>query len=211
VSLFHLLPAYPVQEKFLIVYAPLICVLTLAYLFYLRDSLARMMFAHLLNPLPPPPVYYPERIDLRLRRWWMVTRRTAFALLPAFLLAGSFVCGMQYLMCVKDSMAVVSVTLAHQRTGSEDIGLLSPDSTPQAAIPQLLLRQEGTLAQPAPPSALDVPTPADIPYFTELTLLYVGSFLSALVALVLMGLREYAREAIGLTEQDVILSQVQTE
>lgn len=211
VSLLHLLPAYPVQEKFLVVYAPLICLLTLAYLFYVRDSLARLMFAHVLNPLPPPPVYYPERVDLRLRRLWMSIRQTGLTVLPGLLLVGSFACGMQYLTRVRDSMAVASVTLAQHSGSTAEAGLVPEDSATRSAIPGLLLRQEGALAESGPISALDAPTPADIPYFTELTLLYVGSFLTAVVALALMGLREYAREAIGLTEQDVVLSRVPEE
>jgi hypothetical protein len=211
VTLLHLLPAYPVQEKFLIVYAPLICLLTMAYLFYVRDSLARLMFAHILNPLPPAPVYYPERTDLRLRRLWMSIRQTILTVLPVLLLVGSVVCAMQYLTLVRDSMAVASVTFAQQPAGKEDVGLVPADSTNRSTIPPLLLREEGALAGSGPVSAMDAPTPADIPYFTELTLLYVGSFLTAVVALGLMGLREYAREAIGLTEQDVVLSRVPSE
>jgi hypothetical protein len=45
----------------------------------------------------------------------------------------------------------------------------------------------------------------DIPFFTRLTILYVGIFLSAEVALILMALKEYAKEAMGLTERDLML------
>ena len=45
----------------------------------------------------------------------------------------------------------------------------------------------------------------DIPYFTELTALYVGSFLAAVMTLALMSFREYAKEALGLSERDLVL------
>src|SRR3954454_13890727 len=39
-----LLPAYPSQARFLAFYAPVACFLTLAYLFYVRDTGARLTF-----------------------------------------------------------------------------------------------------------------------------------------------------------------------
>lgn len=45
----------------------------------------------------------------------------------------------------------------------------------------------------------------DIPLFTRLNILYIGIFLSAEIAFILMALKEYAKEAIGLTEWDLML------
>lgn len=205
VALLQLLPAYRIQTRFLAFYAPLVCLLTLAYLFYVRDSLARMMFAHLLDPLPPRPEYYPERGDLRVRRFWMSTRRGFLAILPGILLLISFACVMQYMRRLDESVALTSATLSTRLGAPEDVGLLptprvsgqSPEQPPAG----------GTLRR----RALDVPSTDDIPYFAELTGLYIGSFLAALVALVLMGLREYARVALDLSEQDVVLGRVLAE
>jgi hypothetical protein len=45
----------------------------------------------------------------------------------------------------------------------------------------------------------------DIPMFNELCALYIGSFAAALTAVILMALKENAKEAMGLSEQDLIL------
>jgi hypothetical protein len=52
---------------------------------------------------------------------------------------------------------------------------------------------------------------ADIPYFTELTALYIGAFVAALVAVITMSLKEYAKEAMGLTETELVLGRLSTE
>ncbi|MEO7475113.1 MAG: hypothetical protein ABIY46_07230, partial [Gemmatimonadales bacterium] len=89
VGLLHLLPSYSIQGRFLVFYAPVVCLLTLAYFIYVRDSLARIMFAHLLDPLPPPSRFYPERAGLRWRRLRRRIRSTFLALLPGVLLVTS--------------------------------------------------------------------------------------------------------------------------
>jgi hypothetical protein len=43
-----------------------------------------------------------------------------------------------------------------------------------------------------------------IPLFRELTILYIGAFGSACVAVVLMALKEHAKETMGLSEQDLM-------
>ncbi len=44
VAAFHLIPTYAAQEKFLSTYTSLFCFLLLAYLFYIRHWLGRLMF-----------------------------------------------------------------------------------------------------------------------------------------------------------------------
>jgi hypothetical protein len=41
--------------------------------------------------------------------------------------------------------------------------------------------------------------------FTELTALYIGIFATALMAVIMMALKENAKDAMGLSEQDLIL------
>jgi uncharacterized membrane protein len=45
-----ILPAYQKHAWFLLFYTPFLCLLTLCYLFYIRDALARVSFADLLDP-----------------------------------------------------------------------------------------------------------------------------------------------------------------
>src|SRR5215210_7577137 len=65
---FGLLPAYQRHAWFLLFYTPFLCLLTLFYLFYVRDSLARTIFADVLDPPPPPDPYSREPFSDRLGR-----------------------------------------------------------------------------------------------------------------------------------------------
>jgi hypothetical protein len=69
--------------------------------------------------------------------------------------------------------------------------------------------QDTAKVQPSPDSlqryVLQTTGVDDIPSFTRLTILYIGIFLSAEIALILMALKEYAKEAMGLTERDLML------
>ncbi|MBA2459316.1 MAG: hypothetical protein H0V43_10230 [Gemmatimonadales bacterium] len=235
VALLHLLPAYRIHNMFLVFYAPLICLLTLGYLLYVRDALARTMFKHLLKPLPRDSGYYPERASVRLRRLWAAVRNAILTLLPAFLLLTSFGCVMRYTTLLNRSVALASEVLTERLVPSEDVGMLTippPESAAKptrlparttgkraqtedrgVAVDTTVARTEGSPAQSAVlrRRVLEVAETADIPYFVELTMLYIGSFLAALGAFVLMGLREYAKEALGLSERDVVLGRILVE
>ena len=50
----------------------------------------------------------------------------------------------------------------------------------------------------------------DIPHLLELTVWYVGAFVSLLVAVTLMALKEYAKEALGLSEHDLMFGRYRT-
>lgn len=205
VALLQLLPAYRIQTRFLAFYAPLVCLLTLAYLFYVRDALARMMFAHLLDPLPPLPTHYHERRHIRMRRRLMRLRRGFLAVLPGILLLGSFACMIRYVKRLDQSVARASAFDRHLRA-PEDVGLLTVPGRKPGQLPAATADSAagGGIRQ----RVLNTQSTDHIPYFAELTALYIGSFLGALVALVLMGLREYAKDALGLSEQDVVLGRV---
>jgi hypothetical protein len=222
VALLHLLPAFPMQARFLLVYAPLVCLLTLAYLIYVRDSLARVMFSHLLDPLPPRPRHYHERRDARLRRLLVRVRRLMLALLPGLLLLGSMACVLRYLTRLNDSIAAAGVTLERRPDVGADVGFL-PSAPVSAPGTEALRSGRGTQRTDADVSEasitaeadmlrrLDAETPYDIPYFAELSALYIGSFLGAMIALMLMGLREYAKEALGLSEREFVLARLEQE
>lgn len=222
VALLQLLPAYRIHRLFLVFYAPLICLFTLAYLFYIRDALARAMFKHLLKPLPRGTDYYPERTSLRLRRAWASVRNGILALLPGLLMLASFVCVMRYTALLDQSATLASGALAHRLAEAEDVGMLAAPARPPVKRGEREARVAvGTPAPAAERSsayeaalrqrALETAETDDIPYFTELTVLYIGSFLAALVAFVLMGLKEYAKEALGLSERDVVLGRILVE
>ena len=103
VTYFEILPTYQVQGTFLLFYAPFFCLLTLCYLFYIRDSLARAMFADVLDPAPPPDPYYQEPFGQRLSRRLRRVKAMVLGILPALLVIASLYCVSRYLGAITQS------------------------------------------------------------------------------------------------------------
>jgi hypothetical protein len=219
VMIFQLLPAYSVQAKFLIFYGPLVCFLTLAYLFYIRDALARAMFANLLDPSPQPDPYYGEPLLVSVRRIFRRVRSIVLALLPIALVLTSSYCAVEYIRLVNRSAWQVAEQARRQPTvngerlesteSRRDPVTAKPGTRSSRRRPSLPVGQDTAKVQPSPDSlqryVLQTTGVDDIPSFTRLTILYIGIFLSAEIALILMALKEYAKEAMGLTERDLML------
>lgn len=219
VMIFQLLPAYSVQAKFLTFYGPLICFLTLAYLFYIRDSLARAMFANLLDPAPEPDPYYGEPLLISLRRVLRRLRSIVLGLLPIVLVATSSYCTLEYLRLVNRSAGELAEQVRRQPAAKgerlesaesrRDRGTAKPGARSGRKQTSLSARPDTAKVQPSPDSlrryVLQTTGLDDIPSFTRLNILYLGIFLSAEIALILMALKEYAKEAMGLTERDLML------
>jgi len=200
-------------------YGPLVCFLMLAYLFYVRDSLARAMFADLLNPSPDPDPYYGEPVSALLRRAIRRIRNVVLALLPIALLITSSYCAVEYLRLINRS---VGEAIEQKRSdpaqlpGSGWGGDSAPGTTPPDAKIRTGRRSAARSTRPntaiSPLSAdslrqlvLHTAKVDDIPSFTRLNVLFIGIFLSAEIAFILMALKEYAKEAMGLTERDLML------
>jgi hypothetical protein len=219
VMIFQLLPAYGVQAKFLIFYGPLVCFLTLAYLFYVRDALARAMFADLLDPPPEPDPYYGEPLLVSARRIFRRVRSIVLALLPIALVLTSSYCAVEYIRLVNRSAWAVAQQARSQPTmmgerfestePRRDPGTANPGSRSSRRRTSVPVTQDTAKVQPSPDSlrryVLQTTGVDDIPSFTRLNILYIGIFLSAEIALILMALKEYAKEAMGLTERDLML------
>lgn len=217
----RLLPAYETHARFLAFYAPVVCLLLLGYLLYVRDALARLMFANILNPLPDPDPYYrmgaAEAIQRRLRQ----AQAAILALLPAALLAASFYCLVRYTDRLRFSVTAASAAAPQLPFAGEEVGRVSDDS---AREPAAAARARDSVRRPSPAAIAEsaavpvepVISPARdrvlrtagidaIPLFTELTVLYIGIFASALLAVILMALKEHAKDAMGLSEQELMV------
>ena len=150
VAAFHLIPTYAAQEKFLSTYTSLFCFLMLAYLFYIRHSLGRLMFL--------------TRADGHVRF------RAFVALVPFLLILGS--------LCL--------VALYHHFL--------------MASL--LVFTQQGVTN-----SSTDILKSVDyreIPYSLQLTVCYLGMFLMAESAFILMALREYLQDVLKLQDASLI-------
>ena len=222
-----ILPAYEVHARFLLFYVPFLCLLTLSYLFYVRDSLARAMFADVLNPPAPPDPYYYERTGQRLGRWFRHLKAITLGILPALLVITSMYCVSRYLASFNQSVARATEVYVERAgkgeevglaPGKQDVGLTRGKQRGRAPTASV---QSSRQPVPRDSAAVDtLPQPSDsaavrqyllrasrmesIPEVVELTGLYIGAFVALLVAVTLMALKEYAKEAMGLSEHELM-------
>ena len=93
VTAFSLIPTYSAHTKILSTYTPLFCFLTLGFIFYIRHSLARLMFPEHLR-MTAGYERPSGRIDLRhIGQQWM---KRFVMFLPALLILASVGCIMYY-------------------------------------------------------------------------------------------------------------------
>jgi len=222
VTWFRLLPAYRMQGRFLLFYAPVVSLLLLGYVFYVRDSIARVLFADILSPIGDADPYYGPTTGESVRKFVRRVRAGVLALLPPVLLATSFFCVARYTSRLNQS--VDRVLAASDSAVTSDSAAASVHRGKSAGVSR---RRDRNLpeterlqqADSEPTPGIEAFTPAqararalgrtaigNIPLFVELSALYIGIFASAMLALVLMALKEYATEAIGLTEQELVFS-----
>src|SRR3954454_22158919 len=103
---FGILPAYQKHAWFLLFYTPFLCLLTLCYLFYIRDALARVTFANLLDPPPDPDPYAREPLANRIGRSFRRVKGAILGILPAVLVLTSLFCIARYFGAFNQSVAV---------------------------------------------------------------------------------------------------------
>jgi len=218
ITYFGILPAYQVHARFLLFYAPFLCLLTLSYLFYVRDSLARAMFADVLDPPSPPDPYHYERTRERLGRWFRHLKAITLGILPALLVITSMYCVSRYLASFNQSVARAAAVYVERAGTGEEVGLTRGKQ--RGRVPTASGRSS---RQPVPRDSATVdtlPQPSDsravrqyvlrtsrmesIPEVVKLTGLYIGAFVALLVAVTLMALKEYAKEAMGLSEHELM-------
>jgi hypothetical protein len=221
VTYFGILPAYQDHARFLLFYAPFLCLLTMCYLFYVRDSLGRAMFADVLDPPPPPDPYYREALGERLGRRFRGVKGAILMILPALLVIGSMYSVSQYLGALDQSVALATASYINRADVGAESGMLKSE---ERRLGTRVPGASGSSARKRPPP---LPGPADtlpqasdtigihqyllrtsriedIPRIVELTGWYIGSFLALLIAVTLMALKEYAKEALGLSEHELV-------
>lgn len=220
ITYFGILPTYRVHAWFLLFYTPFLCLLTLCYLLYVRDSLARAMFADILIPPEPPDLYYGDPLGQRLKRGFRGLKKILLGVLPLLLVVVSMFCVYRYVDALNQSVALAAETYVRRSAGGQDVGMLqeergkigrqrnadrvedkrsAPDSlSPGDSLPEL----SDSVAVHS--YVLRTTVIDDIPRLFELTALYTGAFIALLIAVSLMALKEYAREALGLSEHELV-------
>jgi hypothetical protein len=145
----HLIPAFASQEKFMNVYTSMSCFLAFAYIFYLRHTLARWMFAR-----------HGEHFGVR---FWV-------SVLPLLLVCCSFTSAIAYHYALAGSLDALAAA--------------------GARLPSSVLL-----------SKVDA---REIPGSGKLISSYLGMFIFAESAFVLMALREYLQDTLKLEERELI-------
>ena len=150
VAALHLIPTYAAQEKFLSTYTSLFCFLMLAYLFYIRHWLGRLMFS--------------------TRRDGQVVFRSFLAFVPLLLILASLSLVALYHYYLMQSL--------------------------------LVFTQQGVMS-----STTDILKTVDyreIPDALTLTVCYLGMFLTAESAFILMALREYLQDVLKIQDASLL-------
>lgn len=223
---FGILPAYQKHAWFLLFYTPFLCLLTLCYLFYVRDSLARTTFADLLDPPPPPDPYSRESAADQVRRGIRRIKGLVLGILPALLVLASMYCIASYFAAFDQSVALSVQSYREKSLSRQSMPAVVGPGEGQKRRPA---KPSGSPAKPAGVDTLatrqdttrdSLPSPSDssairgyvlrtseidkIPQLVKLTALYVGAFVALLIAVTLMALKEYAKEALGLSEHELM-------
>jgi hypothetical protein len=149
-AVFHLIPTYSAQEKFLSTYTSLFCFLLLGYLFYIRHSLGRVMF------YTKPDGH--------------VTTRAFVSVVPLLLILVSLTLVFLYHRYLMESLVVFS-----------ERGVMNPTA-----------------------DVLKAADYREIPHSLRLTVCYLGMFLTAEAAFILMALREYLQDVLHIQDAALI-------
>ena len=154
VAAFKLIPAYSEQTRYLGTYSSMFCFLLLGFVFYMRHSIARLMFEN--TPQ--------HRFGAAVLAW-----------LPFGLIVTSLTLVFLYHSLLEASIRDVQTTMLQR-------------GIPSYSMKRILAETDSL----------------DIFHGPLLMAVYLAMFLSADAAFILMALREYLQDLLGLTEQSLI-------
>ena len=203
------IPTYKAQTLIFSVYTPLFCFLLLGFIFYNRHQLAGFMFPRYLGNRPILARIY----------------RLLAACLPAVLIAASMFCAFRYIALLNDSVLISRAEIVleylrneHELTDTRVMAankLLSLRNEPSEARRIAIARNvlisfpltvpKGVLPQAARKKILAHQEQQQIPFAKKLMLYHIAIFLSAEAAFILMAIKEYLQDLLGLTELDLII------
>jgi hypothetical protein len=180
---FRLIPTYPAQTKLLSTYTSLFCFLTLAYIFFNRHAIARRMFPEYFGePFLTSGEYgvsarftITDRIASWLRRRRQVRPGTRLAVAPLFLILVSIV----FSFCYHE---VFARSVSQQKSITKTIQTKPDEGTDPFQLHSYSHVSDGSL----------------------LLVCYLGIFVTAEAAFILMAIKEYMQDILGLTDTEII-------
>jgi len=191
VTALGLIPTFSAQTKLLSIYTPLFCFLTLGFIFYSRHQLARIMFPEYFGmkrseEIQLDPTLSPEDRKRKIEEiegtmMFKNLGRYFISMLPLLFIAASIVSIFQY----NDVLSLNVHEAASQLPPIPD------DKTTPAGYGSFKYILENT--------DLD-----HIKYSSRLMILYISIFITAEAAFIMMAIKEYLQDLVGLTEMDLI-------
>jgi len=202
-----LIPTFAVQTKLLSVYTSLFCFLLLGYIFYSRHTLARRMFPQFVNRTGAQPATGDSHVLQRLFRRAQISFLNA---LPLLFIASSLVLAFQYNDVLKSEVNRVRRYSEAVRQYGDRLVSKNPDDGSPIVSNEIFAKRP----EPQPYTEDQYPITLkgilantdlnDITYGSRLMILYVGIFLTAEAAFILMAIKEYLQDLAGLTERDLL-------
>ncbi len=189
VTAFKLIPTYKAHTSLLSTYTSLFCFLLLGFIFYSRHQLARLMFPRFFS-------FYSPDVDLTVRGMRELMRFFV-AILPGLLIISSLICVYLYHSVLDRSVGgflnkpVLMSSQPLDVTSHREYA--SPTPTPAPT--------------PKPKTSVDILDSVEsweLPESGLLVLLYLGIFLFAESAFIIMAIKEYLQDLVKLSEIDLI-------
>jgi len=199
ITSFKLIPTYHAQTSLLATYTSLFCFLLLGFIFYSRHALARLMFPHFLRkPRPATISTFAIRVSIAFEK----LLRLSVSLLPALLIAASLWCMVRYHVALSASVSNGVRFPAGSSIQHED-GASIPASAASAVDTHQTNDPFGSI------SAVTEDVMKKSPLWTidfegTLMLLYLGIFVFAECAFIIMALKEYLQDLVKLSEMELI-------
>ncbi len=190
VTAFRLIPTYKAQTGVLSVYTSLFCFLILGFIFYSRHSLARLMFPEYLDKSIPSGSLGPRRLS-----------RAFIKYLPLLLILLSiefvFIYQTYWTRSVSQRRADIALGGYYFAPG--------PQSQPPSAQSQTVPATKRYQPEDVQDKEILETKDGFIPYATLLMIFYIGIFVTAETSFILMAIREFLQDVVGLTERDLII------
>jgi hypothetical protein len=227
VAAFELIPTYQAQTKILSVYTPLFCFLILGFIFYSRHILARLMFPEFFGKA------YAKVHMIKFGPIMTTVIRSLIRILPLSLIILSITFAFAYHFTldrsINDRRAMLKEEvglsdLTNTRVKAENDLTQKVNTQKQSGNPitegdarvhdnelkkieSLRVREEELQKIYSSRIKSEEVLKTDrglIPYSNTLMVLYIATFLTAEACFILMAIKEYLQDLIGLTEKDLI-------
>jgi len=218
---FQLIPTFQTQTKSLSVYTSLFCFLVLGFVFYSRHELTRLIFPEYFGK------EYAQANAIRFGRKMTFIIRSFLRAMPLALIVLSLACAFSYNYLLDQSISSIRSSISSElglsaldaerteleiRTKKLLEGEAKPEDDIQIQNEQRIL-EALQLREAQKRQMIDAKLTSEailksdrgsIPWANLLMLFYIGTFLTAEACFVMMAMKEYAQDLLGMSEVALI-------